>query len=94
MKMQIDKVLTPQAAGAPQMTVAIVPQHRGPRDVVPAQIALMAVGGGETVRIMLSTEEARMFGEMLITCGCVAEGGHPPVVQAEPEPQPLIIGGR
>lgn len=85
MKIDIDKALSPTSAGAWRGNACIVPGRRGPKDVEPAGVAVVLMGEGQTIRILLSTLEARGLGEMLLVCGAVAEGGPPPVVApAEP----------
>lgn len=95
MKLVVDDVVTPQAAGPGRAQCAIVQGQKTGTDVVPSGVAMMAMGEGRTVRFMLSPTEAQALGMMLIVCGCTAEGGPPPVAVVEP-PKPLIVhsGGR
>lgn len=92
MKLDIDPVLNPQAAGAPRFSVAILGKQNGPKDIVPGGVAHLTMGDGKTIRMLYSPEEAIALGQMLITCGCIAAGGMPPVV-AEPAASPLILNG-
>jgi len=92
MKMQIEPLIVATAAGPARAQCAIVEAQRGPRDVVPAAVAHMAQGDGREVRFMYSPEEAIALGQMLITCGCLASGGMPPVV-APPVASPVILNG-
>ncbi len=94
MKVDIDKALNPQAAGAWRGNACIVPGRRTPQGVEPAQVAIVLMGEGQTVRILLSTLEARALGEMFLVCGAVAEGGSPPVAEPPPTSHLIIKGGR
>ena len=90
-KMEIEAVVN---VGATQgITCGIVPAVKGPRDVEPAAVAMLASFGGRTVKLMLSTIEARALGEALLVAGCIAEGGQPPVLAPAPA-SPLILNGR
>jgi hypothetical protein len=93
MKLDVDTIFSADAAGPGRATCAIVGEQRGPRDVVPASVAFIVQGDGRTVRLHLSTAEARGLGEMLIVCGAVADGGPPPVI-ARPAPPIIVHGGR
>lgn len=89
MKLEIAAVMTPDAAGPARAEALIVP---GPTPAV----LFLAKGDGRTVQIVLSSAEARVLGEMLITCGCVAEGGPPPSLDppaASGAPR-IVHGGR
>lgn len=91
MKLDIDFVVNPQAAGPARADCAIVPGREGVTGYSPAGVAFVLMGEGRTVRVSLSTLEARAIGEMLLVCGAVAEGGSPPVIA--PPASPLIING-
>lgn len=95
MKMEIVSVINPQAAGPGRATCAIVAEQRTAQDVVPAQVAHVAMADGREVRFLYAPAEARALAEMLMVCACVAEGGPPPVI-APPKAEPTIIlnGGR
>jgi hypothetical protein len=94
MKMEIDSVISAGSAGPAQAEFAIVPAVRGPRDVTPAGVSFVVKGEGRTVRFLLGTAEARAIGEMMLVCGCVAEGGPPPVLAPVAPASPLILNGR
>ena len=92
MRMEIDATISPDAAGPARADALIIPEVKDGRDVQSAAVVLLARGDGRTVQLVLSTAEARMLGEVLITCGCYAEGGPPPTVKPT-KPAPIIING-
>ena len=95
MKMDIEKTITPQAAGPARMTAGIVPGERqASGDFNLPSVAVLACGEGRTVQFILSTAEARALGEVLLVCGAVAEGGSPPVLQRAPASPIILNGGR
>jgi hypothetical protein len=94
MKLEIDTVLNPLAAGPARASFLIVPGEGGK----PNRVACIIMGEGKTIRMMLDAAEARGLGEMALVCGCVAEGGPPPMAQAPkafelPLPRPVIFNG-
>ena len=93
MKMEIDAVVSPDAAGPARADALIVPAQKTGSDVIPPAVVLLARGDGRTVQLVLSTAEARMLGEVLITCGCYAEGGPPPTMKPAAAAPPIIING-
>lgn len=94
MKLEIDTVLSPAAAGPARGNFMIIPPHVGPLgEKVPGSVAFVIVGDGKTVRIMLEAAESIGLGQMALVCGCFLEGGPPPVAAA-PEPfKPIIFNG-
>lgn len=92
--MEIDATISPDAAGPARADALIVPAQKTDRDVIPPAVVLLARGDGRTVQLVLSTAEARMLGELLITCGCYAEGGPPPTVKPAAVSPIIINGGR
>ncbi len=92
MKMEIEPLINPQAAGPARANAAIVEAQRGPRDVVPAFVIHTASCEGRVVNFAYSGEEAIQMGQLLLVCGAIALGGSPPVVSPAP-PSPLIVNG-
>lgn len=88
MKLEIDRVLNPQAAGLVRAgCMLVVERDGGP----PVGVQLLIVGDGQTVRITCLGDEAIKLGQEAIVNGVLVVGGMPPVVLAAPPPSPIVL---
>jgi len=82
MRIRVSRLLVVGRAGQPpRCDVAIL----NPATPV-GNVAMLFHDDGQEVQVVLSGEEARNLALMLAACGCVADGGLPPVVHAGADP--------
>lgn len=89
MQIRTSKLLVVGAADGCAVAI-MLPEEKG-KETPPKMVAATFQANGEKAEILCSTDEARVIGEALLTAGCVAAGGMPPVLQAEPATKPTVL---
>ncbi len=88
MKMRTSKVIV---LGEPDGFAAAIVLPPPTMKGEPKRVAATFQADGERVEVMLSGDEARAYGELLMVSGAVASGGMPPVVEGIPENKPAVL---